>query len=159
MVMIGAEFLQCKCYITCTCSSLATHNAARITGPMPQPLQNWSHWRLWIKAAWSGATFAGCFLNCFILRWPLFITSVSPRPAPLTFLETHWWACQLWALPFSHAWKLPCFPGLSSLTVYHCSLLEKLWARLGLSGLQLVVRNADAMAELITSKPSRSNST
>ncbi|XP_075602065.1 high mobility group protein HMGI-C isoform X1 [Balearica regulorum gibbericeps] len=50
------------------------------------------------------------------------LSSVSPSPAPLTFT-----LASLPALSFasSPAWKLPCFPGLSSLTAYHCSLLEK----------------------------------
>lgn len=54
------------------------------------------------------------------------LSTFSPSPAPLTFT--------LASFAFSPAWKLPCLSALSSLTVYHCSLLEEQSAGPGLSG-------------------------
>lgn len=59
------------------------------------------------------------------------LSSVSPSPAPLAFTLA---SLPALSFAFSGAWELPCFPGLSSLTAYHCSLLEKHRAGPGLSG-------------------------
>lgn len=61
----------------------------------------------------------------------MLVMSFSPSPAPLTFTLANLPAL---SFAFSPAWKLPCLAALSSLTVYHCSLLEKHSAEPGLSG-------------------------
>lgn len=59
------------------------------------------------------------------------LSSFSPSPAALTFALA---SLPVLSSAFSPAWKLPCLAALSSLTVYHCSLLEKHSAGPGLSG-------------------------
>lgn len=72
--------------------------------------------------------------------------------------HSHWWACQLWALPLLVLGSCPAFQGWA-----HWQCITALcWRSTELGqaspGPQLFVRNAGVMAKLITSEPSRANS-
>ena len=111
----------------CT-SWLIVQNAARIAYLIWELLLTWVFLLKWGLLA--QALPLQVFLMVFFSDDPT-LSSVSPSPAPLKFTLA---SLPALSFAFSRAWKLPCFPGLSSLTVYHCSLLEKHWAGPGLSG-------------------------